>query len=126
MIAAKDAVATVAVADLDRARRFYGDVLGLKEGRDGMPDQVASFRSGASEILVYKSDFAGTNQATAVTWTVDNVDNEVATLKSRGVSFEHYDMPQARLEGDVHVFGSVRNAWFKDPDGNILSLVSVN
>lgn len=126
MLNAKDAVATVAVTDLDRARSFYGEVLGLKAGKEEMPEEVATFRSGGSEILLYKSDFAGTNQATAVTWTVDNVDNEVETLKSRGVQFEHYDFPDVKLDGDVHVFGNVRNAWFKDPDGNILSLVSIN
>lgn len=127
MLAAKDAVATVAVTDLDRAKSFYGDTLGLKEGKDEMEDMVATFRSGGSTILLYKSEYAGTNQATTVTWEVDNVANEVETLKAKGVEFEHYDFPDAKLEGDVHVFADkIRNAWFKDPDGNILSIVSVH
>ena len=127
MLANKDAVATVAVTDLDRARTFYGDTLGLKAGKeDSMEEEVATFRSGGSTLLLYRSDYAGTNQATAVTWTVDDVDNEVQTLKGKGVSFEHYDFPDGKREGDVHVFGSIRNAWFKDPDGNILSIVSMN
>lgn len=127
MLAANDAVATVAVTDLDRAREFYGNTLGLKESsEDGMEDMVATFHSGASTLLLYKSEYAGTNQATSVTWEVDNVANEVETLKKKGVAFQHYDFPDARLEGDVHVFGDrVRNAWFKDPDGNILAIVSV-
>ena len=126
MLAAKDAVATVAVTDLDRAKEFYGETLGLKEG-EGEEDMVATFRSGGSTLMVYKSEFAGTNQATAVTWEVDNVDKEVETLKAKGVEFEHYDFPDGRLEGDVHVFGDrIRNAWFKDPDGNILAIVSVH
>ena len=125
MLAAKDAVATIAVADLSRARAFYGETLGLKEAEGGMEDMVATFRSGGSDLLVYKSDYAGTNQATAVTWTVDDVFEEVEALKGKGVRFESYDMPDARKEGDVYVFGDIRNAWFKDPDGNILSLVSV-
>lgn len=127
MLAANDAVATVAVTDLDRAREFYGDTLGLKESsEDGMEDMVATFHSGASTLLLYKSEYAGTNQATSVTWEVDNVANEVETLKKKGVAFQHYDFPDARLEGDVHVFGDrVHNAWFKDPDGNILAIVSV-
>lgn len=127
MLAANDAVATVAVTDLDRAREFYGNTLGLKESsEDGMEDMVATFHSGASTLLLYKSEYAGTNQATSVTWGVDNVANEVETLKKKGVAFQHYDFPDARLEGDVHVFGDrVRNAWFKDPDGNILAIVSV-
>ena len=125
MLAAKDAVATIAVADLRRARAFYGETLGLNEAEGGMEDMVATFRSGGSDLLVYKSDYAGTNQATAVTWTVDDVFEEVEALKAKGVRFESYDMPDARKEGDVYVFGDIRNAWFKDPDGNILSLVSV-
>lgn len=125
MLAAKDAVATIAVADLDRARAFYGGTLGLKEAEGGMEDMVATFRSGGSDLLVYKSEYAGANQATAVTWTVDDVSEEVEALKAKGVRFESYDMPDARKEGDVYVFGDIRNAWFKDPDGNILSLVSV-
>lgn len=126
MLAAKDAVATIAVTDLDRARAFYADTLGLKEDKGEMPQQVASFRSGGSSLIVYRSEFAGANEATAITWTVDDVDSEVADLKARGVRFEHYDFPDVKLEGDVHVFGRIRNAWFKDPDGNILSIVSMN
>lgn len=128
MLAAKDAVATIAVTDLDRARDFYGKTLGLKDSSEAqMEDMVATYRSGGSTLLVYKSEFAGTNRATAVTWEVDDVASEVETLKSKGVAFEHYDFPDARLEGDVHVFGDrIRNAWFKDPDGNILAIVSVN
>jgi hypothetical protein len=68
--------------------------------------------------------FAGTNHATALTWTVDDVDDVVRTLKSKGVTFEHYDLPDTRRQGDVHVSGDLKVAWFKDPDGNILSVVN--
>ena len=73
---------------------------------------------------MYRSSFAGTNKATALTWTVDDIDDVVRTLKAKGVTFEHYDMPDTRLEGDVHVSGDRRVAWLKDPDGNILALAS--
>ena len=63
-----------------------------------------------------------TNKATAVTWTVDNVKEEVAALKSKGVVFEHYDMPGMTRDGDVYVAGDMKVAWFKDPDGNILNV----
>jgi hypothetical protein len=71
---------------------------------------------------VYRSDYAGTNKATAVTWNVDNVKEEVAALKSKGVVFEHYDMPGMTRDGDVYVSGDMKVAWFKDPDGNILNV----
>ena len=45
-------------------------------------------------------------------------------LKARNVEFEHYDMPETKRQGDVHVSGSIKNAWFKDPDGNILGIMS--
>jgi hypothetical protein len=75
-------------------------------------------------VNVYRSEYAGTNQATAVTWAVDDIEKEVKTLKTKGVKFEHYDMPGLKLEGDVHVNDHMKVAWFKDPDGNILNIVS--
>ena len=70
------------------------------------------------------SRYAGTNEATAATWEVPNVDEMVNELKAKGVTFEHYDLPDTKREGDVHVAGGTRVAWFKDPDGNILSIVT--
>jgi catechol 2,3-dioxygenase-like lactoylglutathione lyase family enzyme len=124
MLGNKDAVATVAVRNLDAARKFYEGTLGLKVvGTEG--DEVIAFRSGASTLFVYRSQYAGTNRATAVTWVVgDEVDAIARALKAKGVAFEHYDMPEMKREGDVHVGGDIRVAWFKDPDGNILSIVN--
>lgn len=86
---------------------------------------MASYRSGTSTILVYESQFAGTNRATSATWTVgDELETIVAALRANGVAFEHDDFPGNRREGDVHVAGNTRVAWFKDPDGNILSIVN--
>ncbi len=121
MLGDKKAVANVAVKDLDVARKFYKNTLGLTQVHEEGHDLVV-FRSGSSEINVYRSEFAGTNKATAVTWTVDNVKDEVADLKSKGITFEHYDMPGMTRDGDVYVSGDMKVAWFKDPDGNILNV----
>ncbi|HEY8134370.1 MAG TPA: VOC family protein [Thermoanaerobaculia bacterium] len=119
-----DAIATIGVKDVKRARKFYEDVLGLKADRVEEP-QMVIYKSGNSTILVYMSSFAGTNKATAVTWVVgEELEKIVSALKAKGAKFEHYDMPQATLKGDIHVMGKTRNAWLKDPDGNILSLVN--
>jgi catechol 2,3-dioxygenase-like lactoylglutathione lyase family enzyme len=123
MLAETDPMATVAVKNLAAAEEFYRNKLGLEKLRSGEM-QVITYRSGNSTILVYQSRFAGTNRATAVTWAVDDVDGTVRALKEKGVVFERYEFPGVKHEGDVHVFGSRRNAWFKDPDGNILSVVS--
>jgi|SRR5687767_5888436 catechol 2,3-dioxygenase-like lactoylglutathione lyase family enzyme len=124
MLGNRDALPNVAVKDLERARKFYEGTLGLeKVGEEG--DEVLAFKSGGSTLLVYRSEHAGSNKATAVTWTVGpDVEREVRDLKAKGVKFEHYDMPGAKHEGDVHVFGDMKVAWFKDPDGNILNIAS--
>ena len=122
MLSDNDAVATVAVKDLERAKKFYGDTLGLTKVMEN--EEVAAFKTGNSKLFVYRSQFAGTNKATAVTFVAKDVDDLVRTLKSRGVTFEHYDLPRMTRQGDVHVAGSMRAAWFKDPDGNIFSLVT--
>jgi catechol 2,3-dioxygenase-like lactoylglutathione lyase family enzyme len=123
MLHDKDVTATIAVKDIERARHFYEDVVGLTPLPASEPG-VVPFKSGASSVLVYQSDFAGTNKATAATWMLDDeLEDTVRTLKGKGVSFEHYDMPGVTRQGDVHVTGKSRAAWFKDPDGNIIALV---
>jgi len=74
-------------------------------------------------INVYRSEFAGTNKATALNFDVDNIDKEVSDLREKGVMFEHYDLPGLERRGDLHVAEGFKTAWFKDPDGNILSLI---
>jgi catechol 2,3-dioxygenase-like lactoylglutathione lyase family enzyme len=119
------AVATIGVKKIDNAKKFYEGVLGFKSACGGEKhEDVAVYDSGGSKLFVYQSDYAGSNKATAATWVVDDVDGTVKTLKGRGVNFEHYDFPETKLEGDVHVSGAMRAAWFKDPDGNILAIVN--
>lgn len=124
MLNDKDAIAMIAVKDLQAAAKFYEGTLGLARlSSEG--DEVITYRSGNSALNVYHSQYAGTNQATSVVWNVgDEIDTIVAGLKAKGVTFEHYDLPGLTLQGDVHVGGGMKVAWFKDPDGNILSVVS--
>ncbi|MDQ3137053.1 MAG: VOC family protein [Gemmatimonadota bacterium] len=124
MLGHKQATATVAVKDIEAAGRFYEGTLGLQvTATEG--DEVRTYRTGASTLLVYESQYAGTNKATAVTWTVgDELEKIVGALQAKGVTFEHYDMPDTTRKGEVHVSGDMKVAWFKDPDGNILSLVN--
>jgi catechol 2,3-dioxygenase-like lactoylglutathione lyase family enzyme len=124
MLREKDAVANLAVKDLSRAKQFYEGTLGFEPvGHEG--DELIVYRSGKTTFNVYRSKEAGTNKATAVTWTVgDNLKAVVQELKAKGVTFERYDLPGLTLEGDVHVGDGMQVAWFKDPDGNILNIVS--
>ena len=106
MLADKDAMATIAVKDLARARQFYQQALGFAPtGLEG--PGVVTLRSGASTIVVYESPHAGTNKATSATWGVgDEMDGIVRALQQAGVRFEHYDLPGMTRNGDVHVAGS--------------------
>ena len=111
--------ATVAVKDLEKAKSFYTDTLGLKISKEE-PEGI-DFECGGGTILgVYPSSFAGTAQNTVAGWETDDLDAEVADLKGRGVTFEEYDMPGLKTENGIAKVGSFRGAWFKDPDGNIL------
>ena len=122
MLGEKDAIATIAVKNLDTASKFYEGRLGLRQV--SRISGAITYKSGSSSVLVYESQFAGTNKATAVTWAVDDVEGVVESLRRAGTRFEHYDLPGMTREGDVHRGGDETVAWFKDPDGNIIALVN--
>ncbi len=130
MLKHHDSSAIVAVSDMARARAFYSDTLGLEldgqaGGEDGGNGMPLVYRTGATKLVVYPSEFAGSNRANAVVWGVgDEIDSIVAALEAKGVAFEHYP-DVGRLEGNVHVAGGARLVWLKDPDGNILHLNSM-
>ena len=124
MLADKDAIGTLAVKDLAVAKKFYQGTLGLKL-EDETGTEAHTYRSGGARLIVYRSEFAGTNKATALNFIVgDEIDKLVKGLRDRGVTFEHYDLPGLTRQGDVYSTGSFKTAWFKDPDGNIISLIS--
>lgn len=124
MLAHADAIATVGVRDIDAAREFYGNVLDLLEEESAQEEGgVLIFRSGNTRIQVYRSDYAGTNQATAISWDLgERIVEIVDALKAKGATFERYDVPGMRLEGELYVSDEFKVTWLKDPDGNILSL----
>jgi catechol 2,3-dioxygenase-like lactoylglutathione lyase family enzyme len=123
MLGKSDATPMLAVKDLDRARQFYEDKLGLK-AKDEWEGEGVTLKSGDTTINVYRSEFAGTNKATALTFEVDDIADEVQALKEKGIFFEKYDLEGLSPKGDFYEGeGGFKTAWFKDPDGNILSLV---
>jgi catechol 2,3-dioxygenase-like lactoylglutathione lyase family enzyme len=124
MLSGKEVMATVAVRDLNAAKRFYEGTLGLKL-TDQQESEAVTYQAGSSKILVYRSQYAGSNKATAATWLIGkDVEKVVQALGGKGVTFEHYNMPGLTLKGDIHEGGGMKAAWFKDPDGNIHALVS--
>ncbi len=126
MIGDHTPVPTLAVKDLGKAREFYEGVLGLEPGPD-MPGGVA-YKAGSGGLFVYESEFAGTNQATAMMMEVPEgaFDEQISDLRGKGVTFETYDMPETEWQDGVATMSmgdsSFRSVWFRDPDGNILNL----
>jgi extradiol dioxygenase family protein len=123
-LGSKPSSAIVAVSDLDRAKRFYGETLGLEAQRDA--EDMLVFRTGPTKLGVYVSEYAGTNEANAVVWDAGaDFDAIVEGLRAAGVKFEEYPEMGMDLEGGVHRQGDFKAVWFKDPDGNILHVNSM-
>ena len=123
MLKDRNSSAIVAVSDLERARTFYEDTLGLTRSPGEEEKGVLGFRTGDTGLIVYQSDYAGTNKANAVVWQMKgDLVETVNPLRAKGVTFERYDFPGMEWRDGVHEAGPVKLAWFKDPDGNILHL----
>jgi catechol-2,3-dioxygenase len=114
--------ANVPAADLDRARSFYADKLGLVPSEEN-PGGLVYSTSGGTTFFLYETEYAGRSGHTIAQFHVDSVADEVRDLAAKGVMFEHYDMPGISWDGDVaRMEGMGSAAWFKDSEGNILCL----
>jgi catechol 2,3-dioxygenase-like lactoylglutathione lyase family enzyme len=120
MFESATAHATIAVSDLDRARKFYEQTLGLKVVEDR--SEGVRYDAGGTWFLVYPSQFAGTAKSTYMTFEVSDIDAAVKELRDRGIVFEEYDMPGLKTVDGIAEIEGLRGAWFKDPDGNILAV----
>ena len=85
-------------------------------------DQCLEFGKGTACFL-YPTPNAGTSRASQAFRQVDDIEREVAELKTRGVNFEEYDMPDMKGENSIYTGGGARAAWFKDSEGNILAVI---
>jgi catechol 2,3-dioxygenase-like lactoylglutathione lyase family enzyme len=116
-------IATLPASDLARARKFYEETLGLKPEREEEPGGVF-YRCGGGQIFLYESTFAGTNKATAVTFSTDRAtfDAEVDALRKKGISFLTFEYEGMKWVDDVMVTDDMKAVWFTDPEGNILNV----
>jgi predicted enzyme related to lactoylglutathione lyase len=120
MLAQETLVAFMATSDSARARRFYEGVLGLTF--EGDHEHLVTFRSGASVVNLQKADVVTPPRGTAMGWNVGDLHATIRELMSRGVTFERFEgMEQDELGAWSPVPG-LGVAWFKDPDGNLLSV----
>ena len=109
------------VKDLDRARRFYEDALGL-EPLGAKPDGKFIYLCGGTELALFPKPEGTKAEHTALSFRVTRIGESVAALKERGVRFADYDLPGLKTVEHVCVLGSEKAAWFEDPEGNILCL----
>jgi len=117
-------VATLPATDLNRAKQFYTDKLGLHvtEESDGM---LMLHTERGSDIYLYKREPTKADH-TVVAFSVNDVEKEVKELKSKGIKFEEYDIPGIKTVNSIADWGNERMAWFKDSEGNILGLSDHN
>jgi catechol 2,3-dioxygenase-like lactoylglutathione lyase family enzyme len=114
--------AALPAVDLERARRFYAEKLGLMPESDG-PGGLF-YRCGENtQFLVFPSQGKASGTHTQAGWMVDDIEAEVADLKARGVVFEEYDTPSLKTIEGVASTGPTRAAWFRDSEGNLLVLL---
>jgi catechol 2,3-dioxygenase-like lactoylglutathione lyase family enzyme len=123
MLANLEIHATVPAHDLERARRFYADRLGLTPARETPGGLV--YEHGSSWFLLYPSAGAGTAQHTLMGWETNDIEGLVGALRARGVVFEEYDLPGLKTVNGIATTGPNRAAWFKDSAGNILGIVQL-
>jgi catechol 2,3-dioxygenase-like lactoylglutathione lyase family enzyme len=109
-------------SDYERAKKWYADTLGLKPAYED--PNGADYQTGSGTMFsVYPSQFAGTNQATAMGFLAHDLSAEMDELKAKGVTFEEYDIPGVKTVDGVAEFGpGERGAWFKDSEGNLIAL----
>ncbi|MFJ2513748.1 VOC family protein [Streptomyces griseoviridis] len=116
--------------DLDRARRFYAEILGL-DPVDERPGGLL-YRCGVTDFVVFASTGASPGTFTQMAWEVEDLDTVVSELRSRGVEFESVDAPAIRtddhgiaeIEGNYATKGAhgERGAWFRDSEGNLIGI----
>lgn len=117
--------ATAAATDLDRARRWYEETLGLVPEREDPGGAWYRF-AGDTWLYLYVTPSAGTARNTIAGWTVTGIEAVMSDLRGRGVAFEDYDFGELKTVDGLADFGIAKAAWFKDSEGNIYELSEVD
>jgi predicted enzyme related to lactoylglutathione lyase len=123
MLSDSKVTANIPASDLQRARDFYADTLGLSPTQE-LPGEVLLYRTaGGTDFQVYRTDYAGQAGHTIAQWHVDDIESQVHDLQAKGVTFEVYDMPGVEWDGEIaSMEGMGRAAWFRDSEGNIMCI----
>jgi catechol 2,3-dioxygenase-like lactoylglutathione lyase family enzyme len=120
MLENSDVSSTIPARDLERAKSFYADKLGLKPFEE-RPEGL-HYRCGQGRFLLFESSGAASGDHTQLGWDVDDLDAAVEELRGNGVVFEEYDLPGFKTVNGIAEIAGERGAWFKDSEGNLLAL----
>ncbi len=123
MLSKREFHTTLPVQDLNRAKKFYAEKLGLQPDSETAGGLV--YRGKDSWFLLFPSMGASNGQFTQGGWETDDIEAEVAALKARGVVFEEYNYPNFKTVNSIATTGTNRAAWFKDSEGNLLGIVQM-
>jgi catechol 2,3-dioxygenase-like lactoylglutathione lyase family enzyme len=123
MFANRNATLMIPAKDLDRAKQWYDEKLGLKPSQD-MGEMGAGYRlGGGTAAFLYPTQFAGTAKHTLLSFASPDLAADMTALRAKGVTFLDYDLPGLKTENGVAEFGEIKNAWANDSEGNILAFV---
>jgi predicted enzyme related to lactoylglutathione lyase len=114
--------ASIPAADYARAKAWYEEKLGLTPTMEMMGGNGLYKCGDGTAFLLYETQFAGTGKHTLAGWNVKDLDATMADMRSKGVTFEDYDMPGLKTDNGVAETEGMRSAWFKDSEDNILTV----
>lgn len=122
MLQASPMYSYIPAVNVERARKFYEEKVGLKPAREEAGGVIYE-SADHTACFLYPTPNAGTSKASQAFWQVSDVEREVKELKARGVQFEEYDMPGMKTVNGIATAGGAKAAWFKDTEGNIMALI---
>lgn len=120
------ATAVLPASDIDRAKKWWHDVLGRDPVYEDGEGEALFYDVGGTVVMVYRTDFAGTAKNTAFNLMTDDLDRDMTELRTHGVVFHDYDLPGLKTEDGVAVLGDERSAWFSDSEDNIFAIGQVS
>ncbi len=115
---------TIPASDMARARAWYAEKLGFEPILD-LPSGMMYEAAEGTRFVVFPSPNAGQAPQTCMGFATSDIEREVRDLKTRGVTFEEYDLPNFKTVDSIMSTGLTRSAWFRDSEGNILGIVQL-
>ncbi len=123
MLKNQTVAATLPATDLNRAISFYRDKLGLSINTDNPGIALCEAGQGTSFVIYERGPTKADH--TVLTFSVPDIETEVADLRQKGIVFEEYDVPDLKTVDGISTTGNAKAAWFKDTEGNIIGIAQM-